>query len=278
MVDQINLSTTDTTAVATAQAAADAASAAKFAAQAAPAPQALQANELIGGKFKTQDDLLKAYKELESKIGAPKAPDSPVSPATPPTTAPTGDLKTGEAASLTIDATAATAAAASAGFKMADLSAEYAANGDLTPETYAKLEKAGFGKDVVEVFIDGQKARVQAEHTQILTKAGVTSESFGAMIEWAKVTLSPEDIKSYNDAVNGPVGTRQFALEAMHHRFVRAQGSDPKLFTGQRGTPATNDIYRSTEQMVADMKNPLYAKDPAFRAEVEAKVYRSKLS
>lgn len=264
MVETLNLSTTDTTAVATAQATADAASAAKFAAQAAPAP------ELLAGKFKSVDELVKSYKELESKVGAPKVTEAPV-----PIPNATATEIVKDPASLTIDATAA---AASAGFKMADLSAEYAANGDLTPETYAKLEKAGFGKDVVEVFIDGQKARVQAEHTQILTKAGVTSESFGAMIEWAKVTLSPEDIKSYNDAVNGPVGTRQFALEAMHHRFVRAQGSDPKLFTGQRGTPATNDIYRSTEQMVADMKNPLYAKDPAFRAEVEAKVYRSKLS
>lgn len=274
MVDTVNLQSKDPTAAATTQATADAASAAKFQAQAtSPAatpatPSAPGAPELIGGKFKSQDDLLAAYKSLEAKLGAPKA-ETPVTPVV----APEPPVKAPEA--LSIDPAAA---AANAGFKMADLASEYSQNGDLTPATYAKLATAGIGKDMVDAFVAGQRVIYEAETAQVMAKAGVDKDTFSAMVTWAQANVAPADLQAYNQAVAGSPAMKQFALEAMHTRFIRAQGQDPKLFTGQRGVSTSGDVFRSTEQMLAAMRDPLYSKDPAFRADVAAKVARSKLS
>lgn len=108
------------------------------------------ATELIAGKFKSNDELLKAYLELQSKLGAPKDPPATTTPATTVKSSATNGTVTEPPATLSIDPAAAAAKATEqAGLDMQALTAEYAEKGDLSPEAYAKLEAVGISKQMV---------------------------------------------------------------------------------------------------------------------------------
>lgn len=228
------------------------------------------ANELIGGKFKTQDDLLAAYKALETKLGAPKTdPAAPAAAAVEPAKDP-----------LKIEPAAADKVVADAGFKMEDLATEFAANGELKPETYEKLAKGGIPKEMVSAYIAGQQALAVQTRNEVLTSAGIKGEQdFASVTEWAAKNMTADQIEAYNKSV-GPgasKATMQMAVEALYGRYTRANGSNPTLLNGQQSGQRGGDSYQSQAQWLAEVKDPRYAKDPAFRSAVMNKLSRSNI-
>lgn len=258
------------------RAAADDASIAKFIAQQTPgqttvAPASAAATEesaLIAGKFKSQDDLIKAYKELESKLGAPKNVTEPVT-ATEPAAASKADP-------LAVPEKAAEEAVASAKLDMAALTAEYTSNGKLSDANLAKLEAVGISADMVAAYADGLRAKAESTAAADLTASGVSVQDYAGMVQWAAKNMSASDVKEYNEAVASHSSfMRQAAIASLRSRFVQANGTQPQLVRGDRATSAV-DVYRSNEQMLSDMRDPRYSKDPAFRADVYAKIERTK--
>ncbi len=204
-------------------------------------------------KFKTPEDMVKSYAELEQKLSKAPAP-APATQATPPAAAPAGDPATPPAGVPQADFDAA--------------SAEFAEKGELSPETYAKLAAKGLTQEVVDSYIEGRKA-VAARYDAAAFQVAGGEEQYRNMVTWAGNNLSPAEAAAYNAAVaSGNEAAMRLAVEGLKARFTSA---NPSLLGGHGAAPANNG-YESREQMVADMQNPLYAKDPAFRAKVEARV------
>jgi hypothetical protein len=219
-------------------------------------PTAQPGAELIGGKFKTTDDLLAAYKALESKLGAPKQDAPVVAPEDQPET-PAAD--------------AAQHAVTDAGLNFDNLAAEFQAEGDLKPESYEALAKAGIPKPMVNAYIAGQKALAEQHAQQLYAVAG-GPDSFAKMTEWAGKNLSDAEINAYNDAVTkGSIDQAKLAISGLNARFAAAEGIRPNLVTGQ--TNATQVGYASVQEMTRDMSDPRYISgDKAFHAMVDAKI------
>jgi hypothetical protein len=207
--------------------------------------------------------LAKSYVELEKTKGKP---------AETPKDAP---AKTTEEAATT-DVDTAKDAVEAAGVDVQELSKEYAEKGELTPESYAKLAKAGFGADVVDAFIAGQNAQVQLAQTQAhsITEG---ADGYAAMVAYAQANLTPEEISAYNKAVNSrDAATRELAVRGMWTRYSAESGNgSDKLITNKTNSKVGDSAYASRAEMMADMKDPKYKSDPAFRAKVEAKLARS---
>jgi hypothetical protein len=229
------------------------------AAQETPAAQP-QGGELIGGKFKSTEDLLAAYKALESKLGQSTAPkvEAPATTETPTTETP-----------ATPDA--AQQAVQNAGLNIQNLFTEYAEKGDLAPESYEALAKVGITKEVVQAHIAGQQALADAQAQQLYSLAG-GQDSFTKMTEWAGTNLTDAEIAAYNDAVTkGSLDQAKLAVSGLHARFAAAEGVRPNLVTGQ--TNAKPVGYQSVQEMTRDMSDPRYISgDPAFHAMVDAKI------
>ena len=213
--------------------------------------QQVEAGEKILGKFETQADLEKAYKELESKVGQAKE-----------------DPKQDQG--LEIQETAEKAVEA-AGLDMAQLEQEFADNGELGEDSLAKLESQGISKDIVNNYIDGQRAVALQIETEIKDIAG-GKEGYGNMISWAKENLSQEEISAYNRVVNSrDLDATKMAVQGLKARM--GTDAEPNLV---RGKPAlSQEQFTSVAQVTAAMSDPRYAKDPAFRQEVQAKIERS---
>ena len=234
----------------------DAAMAAKYtASQQPPAPE----GELIAGKFKTVDDLVNAYKSLETKLGQPKADPAPATDA--PITVKTEAAPEGAAPPAAVDL-----------FSKAE--AAYAETGDIPAELRGELAKVG----ITDQFIDRYLAGVKAQEAEVRNAAfSLTGgeENFRAMQEWIK-TLPQAEIDKYNAAVVDPKAW-ELAIQGMYAKFTAANGSEGGLVTTETGeTSPAGDVYRSKAELTEAMGDPRYAKDAAYRADVAAKLARSR--
>jgi predicted AlkP superfamily phosphohydrolase/phosphomutase len=64
------------------------------------------------------------------------------------------------------------------------------------------------------------------------------------------------------------------AIEALKSKYVAKTGSGSKVIVGDGAPPAAAG-YESKAQMTSDMKDPRYAKDPAYRRAVERKIAKT---
>lgn len=218
-------------------------------------------------KFQSPEDMAKAYQELEKKLGSnqqqqqqePKKEGEADPEANPKKTE--NNLQVEEQVE-------------SKGFSMADLQQEYNENGALSEETYEKLGKAGFSREDVDTYIEGRKAIITNIENQGYELVG-GKESYEAMKEWARANVSPEAIAAFNKAVADPE-TRELAIQGLNAKYRAAVGNEPstKLNTSASRSGPT-DVYESRAQLTADMNNPLYKTDPAFRQKVTDKLSRS---
>lgn len=243
--------------------------AAAAAANPQPTPAEPARPEWLPEKFKTVEDMAKAYGELEKKQSAPV-------PVVPPVVVDPAKPAAVDANKLEIPAAdkAAADAVQSAGLDMGKLQTEFAEKGELSAESLATLDKAGIPKAMVDAYIEGREAVSAQYDAEAFTAAG-GQESYTKMVTWAKSGLPAPEQKAFNDAVvSGDKARMTMAVTSLKSKFETAFGTDPELVKG--GTVAdAGQVYESMAQMTEDMKNPLYRKDPAFRAKVMAKADRS---
>lgn len=211
-------------------------------------------------KFKTPEDMAKAYAELESKLGkpkeeAPKAEDAP---------------KPAEATPEE-----ATKALSDKGLDINQFSAEWNQNGSLSEESYKKLQDAGYDRNLVDQFIEGQKARATQFESAIKTEVGGEAR-YNEMVTWAKSNLTPAEIDAYNRAVSsGNKEQASLAAVGLAAKYEKAVGSEPQRTIGGQGKADAGDVFESVAQVTAAMKDPKYKTDPAYRAKVQEKLARS---
>lgn len=208
-------------------------------------------------KFKSPEDMAKAYSELEAKLGQAKPADPPAAdPAAPSPADPE-------------------AALADKGLDLQDFSSEFAQKGELSAESYEKLAKAGYSRQIVDQYIEGQRAVAARFETDIMSEVG-GAEKYSAITAWAKANLTPQEIAAYNTAVSsGNADQAKLAALGLGAKFERANGSDPQRLLGGQGAGSAGDVFESMAQVTAAMKDPLYKNDPAFRAKIQAKLSRS---
>ena len=97
-------------------------------------------------------------------------------------------------------------------------------------------------------------------------------EGYTQMIGWAASNLDASEIDAFNSVANsGNVAALRFAVEALNNRYKSAEGFEAPLVSG-KAAPSSVKGYRSNAELSRDIADPRYANDPAFRADVEAKL------
>lgn len=217
--------------------------------------------KLLAGKYKTPEELEKAYKELEAKLGNNSSSlNEPVKDLPQKTETPEPQKE------ITV-----------AGLPAQKYFDEYAANGALSEDSYRELADKGIPREIVDAYIDGRKA-VEA-HNAGLTEETVQAlmnevggeQPFRRMAAWAYQNYSEQDKADYQAAIDsGSPALARLALATLKAKYEAAYGAAPSLVDG---TPApSSPAYRSKSEMVQAMRDPRYKTDPAYRAEVERKV------
>lgn len=209
------------------------------------------------------DEMAKSYAELEKN--RQKAPED-LKPVTPNPALDNATKAAEEAAK-----------AAGGDTSKVDFSAmsnEYAAQGKLSDESFAKLEAAGISRDLVDQFIAGQEAVFNNQVNEAYSAAG-GQQQYTVMLDWAVKNLPSAEQAAFDKAVVSDAATRQMAITALKSKFESAVGKDPSLLQGSGGAPKGGDAYQSRAEVTKDMSDPRYKRDPAFRAVVERKLANS---
>ena len=154
----------------------------------------------------------------------------------------------------------------------AELQQEYNTKGEISQETREKLKAAGISDEMTDNFIEGQKARVEAFYDDISTAVG-GREEMNTVIDWARQNISAEEAQSI-DAVTDP-RIIKIILKDLKARMEDKEGHVPEQIVGSGGA-APRDVYESMAEMKADISNPKYHKDEAFRNKVLVKIQASK--
>lgn len=246
--------------------------AAKMDEQASPASEdtpegSTERPEWLPEKFKSVEDMAKAYSELEKKLSSGAKEEAPSEEETPEDTD-DGEETPEEQANKAVE---------KAGLDLDDLSSKYWENGKLDDSDYEALEKAGYPKHIVDQFIKGQEAQASLIEQQVFNTVG-GEEDYKAMITWAGEELSPGEVKAFNKAVNsGDIDEVMAAVKGLNARYTASVGFEPTRQIKADGKGATAATYRSVAEMQRDMSDPRYRTDAAFRKDVEQKLARSNI-
>jgi hypothetical protein len=214
---------------------------------------------LILDKFKTQEELEKAYVELQQKLGGetPAVKETVVDPL---------EIKLPEVKEANNE------------FDITTFEAEYNENGTLSEESYETLKAQGYDKNIVDNYIQGKMALSQNWADDVKNLAG-GQEDYQSMVDWATAgNLDEGFITSFNEAVNSKdINRATMAVQALKSQFTTANGSTPNLLDGSPSTGTGGDVYESWTQATDDMNSALYSKDSAERNRVSEKLARSQI-
>jgi hypothetical protein len=199
--------------------------------------------ELIAGKFKSQEDLLAAYQELEKKMGQPKEEPQQVDSAETQDTQeePAGD----------------------GSFTTTKYEQEFVQNGGLSDDSYAELEAKGFTRQQVDAYIKGQEAYANSVRDSVYNSVGGQQE-YMEVINWASENLPPQTIKEYNDAVDSLDQTK--VLQTLEYMKLKKDQSAPREARRLEGNAPASGIqpFTNKNEWQRAMTDRLYGKDAKY--------------
>jgi hypothetical protein len=241
--------------------------------------------ELLAGKYKSVEDLEKAYKELQAKLGrgestTPDTEDDDTTTAADDQ-AEDDDKPAGDAREIYGDLIGGKLD--DAGIDFQDMNVRWQQSGTLESGDYDQLAEAGFNRDMVDAYLSGLQYKAAQDTALSVTEVTSIKESLGGeaeynkMIQWAGANLPPEEIEGFNQIINTqPMSAVKMAVAGLHARYTAVEGREPKLIGG-RASKGSSDKFESTTQLVEAMSDPRYSKDPAYQRKVQEKLGRSSI-
>ena len=264
--------------------------------------EALQQEQegLLAGKYKTAEELEKAYGELERKLGEKGNQDSETTNETEVQESNEVSQKEKETSEDSQD------------FYLEDGNVNYdsvnnqygeqlgnifkesnvdpwainnefhANNGSISEDHYAQLEKAGLARDTIDTYLDGVRATAGYANEDLTNRQIDTVRNsvggkaeYDKIVGWAGQNLSKDEIQSFDELIGtGNVGAIQLAVSGLKAQYETANGFEGKMYTG-KPPKASSDTFRSQQELVAAMSDPRYDEDPAYRQDIIEKLDRS---
>ena len=210
--------------------------------------------EWLPEKFKSAEDMANAYSELEKKLGQPQQQEEQ-----PQQTEETTDENDNQENSNYNEA-------------VVEASQEFFANdGQLSEETYQKLEGIGLPRDLVDSYAAGQQALMQSEESEIKSVAG---GQYDQMAEWAREHLPEGELDAFDEAVTGgTVDQAKLAVQGLYARYQNANGaSQPKLTQGSV-TGSSTMPFKSMQELARAQADPRYRSgDKAYHEEIDRRL------
>lgn len=227
----------------------------------------------FAGKYKSAEELEKAYLELQRKLGeAPADADEgeEEAPAEGQEEAPEeGEEGEDDDEEWTVGEALAAAARE---FEEGGIS-------ETTLDSLAQLDSRTLVETWAE-YISSQKeqvaqAQLNQEQTSQIYQAVGGEQAYGEMVGWAAENLSPDEIAAYDAVVNGgDYNATYWAVQGLRSRFAENVGIEGRAYSGNRA-PKPADGFRSQAELARAISDPRYRDDPAYRIDVQEKLSRS---
>jgi hypothetical protein len=233
----------------------------------------LEANDhtQYAGKFKSAEDLEKAYLELQKKLGQKEegVEDDSTSDSAPDSAPDSTPEEEQSPVSKRVDF-------------LKEASDEYYSNdNELKPETIQKLKEMP-SEELIEAYLELQKNNPVAKAQPLSDDAAKTivdsvggQDAYNDTLAWASDNLKPEEVAAYDNVVNsGNKDAIFFAVQALNQRYKDSVGFEGQQISG-RAPKSTVKGFRSNAELANAISDPRYRNDPAYRYDIEQKLAAS---
>lgn len=158
---------------------------------------------------------------------------------------------------------------------------EYDNTGELSADSYAKLEELGYNKQFVDEKIDYIKYKREKEVDAVLEPYGGT-EAFKEVSAWAAANFTEQQLENINaQLASGNKQTQDAVLASLFMGYKQstktAAPQDVTLHTNQPQATRTEG-YATKSDYLKDAKDPRYEKDSGYRKMVEQKMLKTDMS
>jgi hypothetical protein len=229
----------------------------------------LEANDhtQYAGKFKSAEDLEKAYLELQKKLG--QKDEGAEDDSTQEETVEPEPETEQSPVSKRVDF-------------LKEASDEYYSNDNaLKPETLQKLKEMP-SEDLIDAYMEMQKTNPVAKAQPLSDDAAKTivdsvggQNAYNDTLAWAADNLKPEEVAAYDNVVNsGNKDAIFFAVQALNQRYKDSVGFEGQQISG-RAPKSTVKGFRSNAELANAIGDPRYRNDPAYRYDIEQKLAAS---
>jgi hypothetical protein len=230
----------------------------------------LEANDhtQYAGKFKSAEDLEKAYLELQKKLGSKEEGEVEDDSTQDETVEPEPETEQSHV-SKRVDF-------------LKEASEEYYSNdNELKPETIQKLKEMP-SEELIEAYLELQKNNPVAKAQPLSDDAAKTivdsvggQDAYNDTLSWAADNLKPEEVAAYDNVVNsGNKDAIFFAVQALNQRYKDSVGFEGQQISG-RAPKSTIKGFRSNAELANAISDPRYRNDPAYRYDIEQKLAAS---
>ncbi len=250
-------------------------------------------NGLILGKFKTQEDLIASYKELEGKLGTVEE-ETTEEAETEDTGIPEGyEDYYNEDGTVDYNSVNETYGETLGGiFKEAQIdpykiSAEFHKNkGEIPEDMYQSLLDAGLSKPAVDSYLTGRAkemgygeesdAEIPEPEVQAIRDMVGGDDSYFKMVDWAMENLPRQEILDFNAACDGNATAPQlkFMVQGLFTQYQNAMGKEPRLYSGRQAASGPNP-FKSGKEVEMAMRDPRYGKDVSYTQSVYDRLDKS---
>ena len=261
-----------------------------------------QTEQLYAGKYKSAEELEKAYGELQKKLGDQGSEDSEATGDTEPVESKEDSQETKETEGVTegyledgsVDYSAVNE---QYGDQLGDIFKNsnidpwdisnhfHENNGTISEEMYTSLENAGLSRASVDSYLAGRavESGYNTAESNDISDATVNEikgyaggeESYSNMVQWASENLESGAVEAFDNIVNtGSVDAIKLAVNGLKAQYQNSVGFEGTMVTG-KAPVEQKDVYRSQAELVSAMSDRRYDNDPAYRQDVIAKLERS---
>ena len=117
----------------------------------------------------------------------------------------------------------------------------------------------------------------EAQVNQVQNAAGGEA-NWNAVTAWAQSNLPETQIDAFDSVVDsGNPAAIGIAFQGIQSQYNEANGYEGRMLQGKPAR-SSGEVYRSQAELVSAMSDPRYDNDPAYRADVIAKLDQSDLN
>lgn len=227
------------------------------------------------GKYKSAEDLEKAYLELQKKLGEKSAEPEEEGEEEE-------DEEAQEEASEGEEAEEDEEEDSEALEALVAANQEFADGGQLSDNTIERLSQLD-SRELVETWAEYirsqqeqvKQAQITDEQVNSIRQIAGGDQQYQEMLGWAGENLSPDEIAAYDSVMNGgDYASMYWAAQGLKARFGAEVGYEGKNYSGNRAAKSEPG-FRSQAELARAISDPRYRNDPAYRLDVEDKLARS---
>lgn len=202
----------------------------------------------LAGKYRNTEELEAAYLELQKKLGSQKDDVQEQSEETPE-----------------VD-------------WLAEATRSIQESGQLSEELTKQLSDMN-GMEVFDAMQKMQEPSVDLSEAQVdsITKAVGGADAYAELVGWAQNNWSSEQVAAFDQVMDsGNMTNILFAVQSLYYQYQDGNGVDGETLQGKPA--ASENAFRSQQELIQAMNDPRYDDDPAYRQDVLNKLDRSDIS